>query len=185
MVIRVKFRLPDSHVPEETELQGMINNIMSMKEAEWVAVSAIENPAIFIKLIEYSHSPDKKLAFRSSWTLTKVCDKFPEIIIPHLTSIIDVLDSLDNESVLRSFLRIISFSDLEKIESIMHGKLYDFCFNLLKSVSAAIAVKAYSMEILYRLTLLYPDLANELSAAIRILMEDASAGISARGTHDS
>ena len=59
--------------------------MMSMKEAEWIATSAIENPAIFRKLMEYSYSPDKKLAFHASWTLTKVCDKFPEIIYPYLT----------------------------------------------------------------------------------------------------
>ena len=62
-----------------------------MKEAEWVATSAIDNPAIFLKLFEYSLSSDKKLAFRASWTLTKVCDKFPEIIYPYLAQIVETL----------------------------------------------------------------------------------------------
>ena len=35
---------------DDTELQAMVNNMMSIKEAEWVAISAIENPAIFLKL---------------------------------------------------------------------------------------------------------------------------------------
>jgi hypothetical protein len=52
----------------------------------------------------------------------------------------------------------------------------------LSSAFSAIAVKAYSMEILYKLTLIYPELANELSTSIRILMEDGSAGITARGS---
>jgi hypothetical protein len=51
----------------------------------------------------------------------------------------------------------------------------------LNSGFSAIAVKAYSMEILYRLSLIYPELATELSASIRVLMEDGSAGIVARG----
>ena len=38
------------------------------------------------------------------------------------------------------------------------------------------------MEILYKLSLIYPELANELSTSIRILMEDGSAGIIARGS---
>jgi hypothetical protein len=37
------------------------------------------------------------------------------------------------------------------------------------------------MEILYNLSIIYPELANELAASIRILMEDGSAGITARG----
>jgi hypothetical protein len=134
-----------------------------------------------MKLFEYSLSPDKKLAFRASWTLTKVCDRFPEIIYPYLEQIVENLSKIDNESSLRSFLRIISLSDLDKINSIQQGLLADFCFNILNSGFSAIAVKAYTMEILYKLSLIYPELKNELFTSITILMEDGSAGITARG----
>lgn len=168
-------------ITDDEDLQTIVNNMMSMKEAEGVATSAIENNAIFLKLLEYSISPDKKLAFHSSWTLSKACDKFPELIYPYLSQIVESLDKIDNESALRSFLRILSFSDLGKLNKGQHGLLADFCFNVLKSGFSAIAVKAYSMEILYQLSLIYPEFANELSASILILLEDASAGIAARG----
>jgi 8-oxo-dGTP diphosphatase len=173
--------IPEEHFNVDEELQAMVNNMMSQKEAEWLATTAIENPAIFTKLFEYSHSPDKKLAFRASWTLTKVCDKFPELIYPYLQQIVDTLAEIDNESTLRSFLRIISLSDLEKIDARQHGLLTDFCFSKLNSGFSAIAVKAYSLEIIYRLALIYPELANELSATINILQGEGSAGIVARG----
>jgi 8-oxo-dGTP diphosphatase len=166
---------------DAVDLQTMVNNMMSMKEAEWVAISAIENPAVFLKLFEYSYSADKKLAFRASWTLTKVCDKFPEIIYPFLSQIVETLNKLDNEGALRSFLRIISFSDIGKIETRHHGVLADYCFNVLKSGFSSIAVKAYSMDILYSLSVIYPEFVNELSTIITILMEDGSAGITSRG----
>lgn len=166
---------------DEADLQSMIYNLMSMKEAEWLAKSAIENPAVFNKLLEYSFSPDKKLAFRASWTLTKVCDDSPEMIYPHLAAIIESLDKLDNKSVIRSFLRIISFSDINKISNKHHGILTDHCFTALRSGFSAIAVKAYSMEILYKLILKYPELANELSSSISMLQGEGSAGILARG----
>ena len=165
----------------DKDLQAIINNMMSMPEAEWVATSAIENPAIFVKLYEYSFSTDKHLSFRASWTLSKVCDRYPEMIYPYLSQIIDSLAGIDNESVLRSFLRILSLTDIEKINARQQGILADFSFNQLNTGFSAIAVKAYSMEILYRLTLIYPDLANELSTSIRLLMEDGSAGITSRG----
>jgi 8-oxo-dGTP diphosphatase len=166
---------------DDEELKALVNNMMSMQEAEWVATSAIENPEVFQKLFEYSNSSDRKLAFRASWTLSKVCDRFPELIIPYLSRIVEILNTIDNESALRSFLRIISISNFDKINNEQHGVLADFCFNSLKSVISAIAVKVYSMEILYRLALLYPELANELSASVRILMEDRSAAITSRG----
>jgi 8-oxo-dGTP diphosphatase len=166
---------------DDTDLQSMINSMMSMKEADWVATSAIENPAIFNKLLEYSFSSDKKLAFHASWTLSKVCDKYPEIIYPYLHSVIVSLEKLDNESALRSLLRIISMSEMNKIGVRDHGILADHCFNALRSGFSAIAIKAYSMEILYKLALIYPELVNELSAIVNLLQGEGSAGIIARG----
>lgn len=165
----------------DADFQKIVDNMMSMKEAEWVAASAIENPAIFNKLYEYSFSLNNHLAFRASWTLTKVCDKFPEMIEPYLPQIIDTLDKIKNVGALRSFLRIIAHSDLNNFRSRQHGFLTDFCFNILKSADSAVAVKAYSMEILYKLAIIYPELTNELSSTIMIVIEDASAGIKARG----
>ena len=166
---------------DDKELQSMINNMMSMQEAEWVATSAVENPSIFLKLLEYSYTIDKKLAFRASWTLTKVCDKYPELIYPYLSEIIEALPRIGYESVQRSFLRILSLSDLGNLTGRHHGLLADYCFASLNSGLTAIAIKAYSMEILYKLSLIYPELANELASSIRILMEDGSAGIVAKG----
>lgn len=166
---------------EERELQAMINSLMSQKEAEWIATSAIENPALFNKLLEYSYSNNRKLAFRASWTLSKACDKFPEMIYPYLNEIIEGLDRFDNESVQRSFLRIIALTDTGKISQRLHGVLADHCFRFLNSGLSAIAIKAYSMEILYNLALIYPELANELSATINMLQGEGSAGVIARG----
>jgi 8-oxo-dGTP diphosphatase len=165
----------------DTDLQKIVNNMMGMKEAEWVAMSAIENPAIFVKLFEYSNSSDKNLSFRASWTLTKVCDKFPEIIYPYLPQIVETLSKIESESTLRSFLRILSFTDLTRINNRQQGTLADFCFDKLNSGFSAIAVKAYSLEIIYKLALIYPEFANELAATINMLQEDGSAGMVARG----
>ena len=73
---------------------------------------------------------------------------------------------------MRSFLRIISLSDIERISEKHHGILAEHCFSLLRSGFSAIAVKAYSMEILYKLVLKYPELRNELSATINMLQPE-------------
>lgn len=154
--------------------------MMSMKEAEWAAGSAIDNPVIFRKLIDYSFSDDKKLAFKASWTLTKACDKAPEMIYPYLKKIIPELDRIENDSVRRSFLRILSFTGIDKIDKEQHGILADHCFRALNSAFSPIAVKAYAMEILFNLAVKYPELAYELTASVNMLRDEA-AGIKARG----
>jgi 8-oxo-dGTP diphosphatase len=171
----------ESSAVDDSGLRQIITNLSSMKEVEWFCDSALENNAIFRKLLEYSWSDDKKLNFRASWILTKVCDKFPDIIYPHLSQIVDSLPEVNNESVERSFLRILSLSDVSQLSEKHHGLLADYCFSELNSATSAIAIKAYSMEILYRLSVIYPQLANELAVSIRALMEEGSAGIVARG----
>jgi 8-oxo-dGTP diphosphatase len=165
----------------EEDLRSMIGSMMGIREAEWVAESAIGNNEILKKLFEYSFSDDRKLAFRASWTLSKVYEKYPENINPDLQMIIEAIDKLDNESVQRSFLRIISMSDLKIVSTRHHGILADHGFRMLKSGFSAIAIKAYSMEIIYKLAQIYPELANELSATINMLQGEGSAGILARG----
>jgi 8-oxo-dGTP diphosphatase len=173
--------VPDQQSFNDEDLRAMINRMMGMKEADWIATSAIDNPIIFKKLLEFSYSDDKKLAFHASWILSKVCDKFPELMDPFLQGIVETLDKLENESTQRSFLRIITQGDLNKISNKHHGLLADHCFAALKSGFSAIAIKAYSMEILYKLALIYPELTNELAETINMLQDDQSAGILARG----
>ena len=168
-------------ITEDADLQSLINKMMSSKEAGWIAASAIENPAILQKLLEYSLSEEKRLAFRASWTLTKVCDKFPEIIYPHLSLLVEALDQLNNESTQRSFLRILSLTDLNKVSNRQEGILTDHCFRALRSGFSAIAVKVYSMEILYKLSVKYPELVNELSASVNMIQNEGSAALMSRG----
>ncbi len=172
----------NAHQPtDEVDLKSMVSTIMGMKNAEWVADSAIENPEIFRKLIDFSYSEDKKLAFHASWIVSKVSDKYPGLIGQFLPGIIEKLEKIDNESVERSFLRAISMSDFNNISIMHHGLIADHCFAALKSGLSAVAIKAYSMEILYKLALIYPELTGELSATINLLQGEGSGGIIARG----
>ncbi len=166
---------------DEAELRSIITGIRGSKEAEWIAKSAMENPGILEKIIEFSFSGDDKLAFHASWALTKICDDYPEVIYPHMPRMVEVLDNLTNESAQRSFLRCLSLSDLSLLDHKPQGLLADHCFKMLRSGFSAIAIKAYSMDIIYKLAMIYPDLINELTEAINLLHGDGSAGIQARG----
>jgi 8-oxo-dGTP diphosphatase len=169
------------HGINDEELKSMIGRMRGTREAEWLANSAAEHPEVVGKLLEYSFSDDRRLAFHASWTLSKVCDDYPEVIQPYLSRIIEALDKLNNESTQRSLLRSISLADMKAISGRHHGLLAAHCFAALKSGFSAIAIKAYSMEILYKLALIYPELTNELEATINLLRGEGSAGIIARG----
>jgi 8-oxo-dGTP diphosphatase len=166
---------------DEAQVTSMISSIMGTREAEWIASSAVDNPALFKKLLDYSMSDERKLAFRASWILTKACDLKPGIEHPYLSGIVELLGRTENESVVRSFMRIISLSDPAMFSRRDQGILAEFSFKSLNTGTTSIAIKAYSMEILFGLTRIYPELAPELAGSIMKMMEEGSGGIISRG----
>lgn len=166
----------------DNELSEIVSGTFSVKEAEWFRDLALDNPAIFRRLLDYSFSNDSHLAFRASWTLTKICDVSPGHIVPHLSIIISRLSRFDNASVIRSFMRILSQADMQSFSENEHGLLADYCFMVLGSGEMPVAIKAYAMEVLFNITVIYPQLGNELSASVRLLMEeDSSPAIMSKG----
>ncbi|HNR42346.1 MAG TPA: NUDIX domain-containing protein [Bacteroidales bacterium] len=170
-----------SNLDSDDAIRLMVGSFKGAREAELLAGSAIANGEVLKKLLDYSFSDDRKLAFRASWTLSKLHDKIPEIVTPYLGRLIGALDTIDNESVQRSFLRIVSLSDLNLVPARDQGMLADHCFRMLKSGFSAIAVKAYSIEIIYKLALIYPELSGELAATVRLLEDEAPTGVLAKG----
>ncbi|MBN2666808.1 MAG: (deoxy)nucleoside triphosphate pyrophosphohydrolase [Bacteroidales bacterium] len=165
----------------EADFVLMLENTHGRKEAEWLAEMAAEKEDILSRLINFSFSADNKLSSKASWSLSKIHDKHPVILARFIPVIIGSLDRLNNESVRRSFMKIISLSDITVVNRKQQGILADYCFRMLRSGFSSIAVKAYSMEIIYRLAQVYPELTGELAATINLLQDEKSAGIIAKG----
>ncbi len=165
----------------EADFVLTLENTHGRKEAEWLAELAAEKEDVLSRLINFSFSADNKLSSKASWSLSKVHDKHPETLTPFIPMIIGSLDRLENESVRRSFMKIISISDITVVTRKHQGILADYCFRMLRSGFSSIAVKAYSMEIIYRLAQVYPELTGELAATINLLQDEKSAGILAKG----
>ena len=173
---------PDPDPEAEAELRSVVTEIRSAREADWIAKSASENQRILSMLLDFSFSGDKKLASHASWVVSKLCEEYPESLQPYLSGMVKKLNAIRDESVRRSVLRIISLSDINIFSRHDQGVLADYCFNQLKSGFSSIGVKAYSMEILAKLAVLYPELTDELAATILLLQGEGSAGIKAKGT---
>ena len=54
-----------------------------------------------------------------------------------------------------------------------HGQVIDFCFNFINKPTEKVAVKAYALTIIEKLTVLYPELIPELIGSIEMNMEHA------------
>ncbi|MFO7575761.1 MAG: (deoxy)nucleoside triphosphate pyrophosphohydrolase [Bacteroidales bacterium] len=164
----------------DDELKSMIYRMSGSSEVGWIAASAVSNQLLFRKLLEFTEGDDTRLVFRSSWALIKVCEESPELFLPYLEVIADKLFRTKNGSAERSFLKILQLTGTSSLSEDLQGRLADHCFTLLRSRSSAIAVKVYSIDVLYEISQRYPGLTNELAGILNMLPDDVPAGVKAK-----
>jgi 8-oxo-dGTP diphosphatase len=182
-----KVREPDSResvsseiAVSDDELKSMIYRMSGSSEVGWIAASAVSNQHLFKKLLEFTEGDDTRLVFRSSWALVKVCEESPELFLPYLEVITDKLFNTNNGSAERSFLKILQLTGTSSLNEDLQGRLADHCFTLLRSRSSAIAVKVYSIDVLYEISQRYSGLTNELAGIVSMLPDDVPAGVKAK-----
>lgn len=162
-------------------IKEMLSGKTGFGAIDLIADTAIANPAVMRVLMDYSRGNEKTLSFRSAYTIQKASEKKAGVLENYYAEMIEALPSLKNESAIRSYLNIFIAAGVSGLSDREQGILADKCFIWLNDSESAIAIKAYSMEIIYQLTTLYPELSIELVASIKNNMEGGSAGIKARG----
>lgn len=151
----------------------------SKKLADLTVNMVIDNPLLIEPLLEISCTESGPLAQRASRVLSIYFCSFPELLKPHVSRIIADLNKLKSEGSMRNFLKIFSEVPLNlsnKNKSILLNRCFDYL-----SENSSIAIKAYSMDILYRFSTEIPEIKNELYHLIESQMPEFSAGLKSRG----
>lgn len=177
-----------AEVPEQVltaeagaELAKMVGRITSVNEITMVARSAISDPVLLSQLVTLSSSHEKRVGFMASWALSKVADINIEPLTPFLPSLVDALPGVPNESVQRSFMRVLMKSGTARIPRSHHAKLIEYCMGIMRTDNIPVAPKAYGMEILALFCKIYPEMINEVSAAVQLAINDSHGGMKAAG----
>lgn len=117
---------------------------------------------------------------RAAMAVSAIFDKQPELIQEYLGLLIDNLeDTKLHVAIKRNTVRILQFVQIPENQL---SKLFDICCGFIISKKEPIAVKAFSMTIVYNVCKLYPELKVEILPTIEDLIENSeSAGIQNRG----
>jgi hypothetical protein len=135
----------------------------------------LANQEYFKELIELSLKEKPTISARAS-RVTDFCTREqPEIILPFLSTIIESLRTMKDQSNLKNFVSIL-IRYLDKIDEDSLGKLVDLCFKWINSASSTIALKIYSIDIIYIVVITYPELKNEFILSLENLVIHGSAG---------
>lgn len=116
---------------------------------------------------------------RAAWVVSTVANKYPDHIQPHILPMLENLKNNHHPSVTRNTVRVLRY--LDKIPESSIGLAASICFKYLTTPSVPIAIRVFSMHILYKICLVEPDLKEELKMSIEDGIWHGSAGYKSVG----
>jgi hypothetical protein len=148
------------------------------EQAAYISQYIIENPDHFSTLMDLFFSSDTFTCQRSSWVMAHCIDKEISLIEPYLHKMVKNLSKPVSDATKRNTVRM-----LEKVEipEPLWEDCLNHCFGYLESNEEPIAVKVFSMTVLYNLSLKIPEIKNELIMLIEDMLPYGSAGLKSRG----
>ncbi|MFC6102679.1 hypothetical protein [Olivibacter domesticus] len=177
-----------------TKEQLLIEISKTLKKSQAIALAEIAATTNFsmLDLLTLCYHAEKPIAFRASWILEFVEDKYPIRFIPILDDFIKQLPKQDNDSCQRLFSKILMHisnpkaSDIRrtmfnKLSSTVHERIVETMFEWLINPATPVAVRVNCMDVLYYMTPQFPWIKDELLAQIEFYLKDGSAALQSRG----
>ncbi len=126
---------------------------------------AVQRRDIIPALIKLAFADKYPISLRAANTVEIIDSQQPALIRPYYSKIIKALSGFEVVGVKRCFLKIFTrHSDLNNERVLC--LLINACFAFMASYEETVAVKSYSLEILYQISNKEPELKNELIFAI-------------------
>lgn len=152
---------------------------LSKKQILAIAEYACSSPARFRKLMDCFFDPYHRLVLAATWILTKAIELHPLMLKPYLPQLVAQLTNLNNaKHHIRNSLRIL---ELIEIPETFHGLVMNTCFEFVQDPKTEIAIKAYSLTIIYQLSKTYPEIQDELKCIIEEQWDHETAAFKSRG----
>lgn len=150
------------------------------KELTTAIVNSVSNsPKKMEQLMNCFIDGPFRITQRAAWPMSFIAQKHPKLLFKYYPILINLLNTSDkHDAINRNILRAFQFVEIPKK---YQGKILDVSSKLLNSSEEPIAVKAFSMTVIYNLSKQYPDIIPELKASIETLMPNASSGVKNRG----
>lgn len=134
----------------------------TVKITQWIG----SNQQRIAELMQLFMNDEYRVVQRAAMIVSYVAKAQPELMKPYISQLSQRLgDTHTHIAVKRNILRI--FQEAELPEAI-HSDLMNTCFDAIADPVEAIAVRAFALGILGRLSVIYPEIKNE----IRLVIED-------------
>jgi len=153
----------------------------SSKRTIDIAVSFVgEDPDLFQKVYEFALEDKGPLAMRAARVVSQTSLQYPEIFVPFVNDLIPKLRDFKTDGLKRELAKAISHLSLN-IDEEKLSILLDTSFSWFNDPNETVAVKVYALDIIYRISEIYPELKPELIFTLENQMPRFSAGMKSRG----
>lgn len=105
-------------------------------------------------------------------------EQYPSLLLPYYKSVISLLGKPEIlPGIKRNILRVLQYQEIpEEFE----GEVLDRTFALLEDTGQPVAIRVFSMQVVYNLSTKYPEIKPELKTIIEASLPYASAGFKSR-----
>ena len=145
-------------------------------QAVFVAQEIDGDKVKFAQLMELFFSKDTRTCQRAAWVVSNCADKNPQQLMPYLERIIKNMYNEISDATKRNSVRVLQFVEIPKM---LWGETIEICFRYLNG-NEAVAIKVFSMTVLYNLSQQVPEISEELKINIEDQLPYGSAGFKSR-----
>lgn len=164
---------------KETDLKAAISRTCSKNDVIELARIIHRDEYLFNRLTRvYFDNEHPELAKKAAWILSCCVELHPEMIQPYLKKLVDCIALPgQHDAIKRNGLKIL---ESVPIPFTLFGKIADQCFKCIKSGKEPVAIKAYSIGILDKISKEIPEIREELKIILQDLLPFESAGFRVR-----
>lgn len=163
----------------EEEIRSLLQTGSSRFAADRAADIVFDFPSTFKLLFSITVNEPYPLNMRASRVMWLSVASNPDLILPYLDRLTQLIISHPAEGVRRGLLKtVIESNCLVKIPD--SGLLIDHCLNIIPSPAQANAIRVYAMEVVFEACRSNPGLLDEFIQVLELIDENSPVSVKTR-----
>ena len=150
------------------KLKPLLVKCVGVKQIRLIAEDAAQNKQVYDVLVQLIQDEDRSCRMKSSWALAKATEINPDFAMPHISLLMQLLQSEKTGGVVREIYKTLA---CVQIPESMEGVFIDVSFEMLREVESDLAVKYHAKQILMKYAKKYPELKNEVILSLHSVTE--------------
>lgn len=160
------------------ELREMILEAHSKTQTNKIVAWVGNSQPRFDALVLLFLGDEYRVTQRAGWPLSHIAAEQPGLVKKHLKKIVGNLRKEGlHPAVKRNTVRLLQEIHIPQT---LQGEVMEHCFRFIENVAEPVAVKAFSLTILHRLSKLYPEILPEIKTIVAAQIDRQTAAFKSR-----